>query len=165
MNKINDTKTITQAAKEILDLLYKEYSKKISYYGLMDINIKERHIFCSIPEDPLQDKKLFNDIVKTCNTSSVLLYNALKFLIEENFIEGGINPTLDGTYHITINSLTSNGISLIEGYNLGIKQKQAKFMLTFNIKEANLIKDFSIIKAPFALLGKLFNQNKLEKDK
>ena len=163
MSKINNTKTITQAAKEILDLLYKEYSKKISYYGLMDINIKERHIFCSIPEDPLQDKKLFNDIVKTYNASPVLLYNALKFLIEENFIEGGINPTLDGTCHIAINSLTSNGISLIDGYNLGIKQKQAKFMLIFNIKEANLIKDFSIIKAPLALLGKLFNQNKLEK--
>ena len=58
MSKINNTKTITQAAKEILDLLYKEYSKKITYYGLMDINIIEHHISCSIPESPLQDKRL-----------------------------------------------------------------------------------------------------------
>lgn len=64
MSKINNTKTITQAAKEILNLLYKEYSKKITYYDLMDINIIEHHISCSIPESPLQDKRLFNDIIK-----------------------------------------------------------------------------------------------------
>jgi len=93
--------------------------------------------------------------MKICDNNEVLLFNALNFLFEEDIIKGNISEDNDG-YSFNIYSLISNGVSLIEGYKLGIQQHEAKFMLIFNIKEANLVKELNIIKAPLAILSSLF---------
>lgn len=170
MKEFKNQKSITQTAKEILDLLYKEYSEKIPYGNL--INIEFRNLLLSYEASANSyDEELFSKMMKICENNEALLFNALIFLFDENFVKGINEQTLDGNYNILINSLTSNAISLIEGYKLGIKQNEAKFMLIFNIKEANLVKEFNIFKAPltifgncFKWIGNLFNRNKGEKD-
>lgn len=170
MKEVKKPKTITQTAKEILDLFYKECSEKIPYGNLIRIEFKNHLISYEASASSSYDKDLFNELMKICDNNEVLLFNALNFLFDKNFIKGINGQTLDWDYNISIDSLTSNGVSLIEGYNLGIKQNKAKFMLIFNIKEANLVKEFSIIKTPltifgnlFKYIGSLFNLNKGEK--
>lgn len=170
MKEVKKTKTITQTAKEILDLLYKEYSENIPYSFLITIEFENLLISYKASTSPY-DKELFSKIMKICNGNEILLFNALNFLFDENLIKGINEQDLDGNYNMSINSLTSNAISLIEGYKLGIKKNEAKFMLIFNIKEANLVKGFSIIKTSltffdnlFKWIGNLFNHNKGEKN-
>lgn len=164
------TITITQTAREILDLIYKEYSEKIPYGNLIRIEFENLLISYEASAGSSYDKDLFNKLMKICDNNEVLLFNALNFLFDESIIKGNISEDHDG-YSFNIDSLTSNGVSLIEGYKLGIKQNEAKFMLIFNIKEANLVKEFNIIKAPltafsnrFKWIVSLLNRNKREKD-
>ncbi len=170
MKEAKKQKSITQTAKEILDLLYKKCSKKIPYDILIRIDFEKLLTSYKASGSSSYDKDLFDELMKICDNSEVLLFNALNFLFDKNFIKGINGQTLDGNYNMSINSLTSNAISLIEGYKLGIKQTKAKFMLIFSIKEANLVKEFNIIKTPlitlgncFKWIGNLFNRNKIEK--
>lgn len=171
MEEVKNQKSITQTAKEILDLLYKKCSEKIPYGNLIRLEFKNLLISYKASVGSSHDEDLFNELMKICDNNEVLLFNALNFLFDKNFIKGINGQTLDGDYNMSIDFLTSNAISLIEGYKLGIKQNEAKFMLIFNIKEANLVKEFNIIKAPliifsncFKWIGNLFNRNKGEKD-
>ena len=159
MKKTEATKTITQTAKEILDLLYKEYSEKIPYGNLISIEFENFLISYEASASSSYNEDLFDKLMKICDNNEVLLFNALNFLFEEDIIKGNISEDNDG-YSFNIYSLTSNGVSLIEGYKLGIKQHEAKFMLIFNIKEANLVKELNIIKAPLALFDSLFKRTK-----
>ena len=171
MKEVKKQKSITQTAKEILDLLYEKCSEKIPYGNLISIEFEDFLISYEASASSSSDEDLFNKIMKICDNNEVLLFNTLNFLFDENIIKGNISEDHDGGYSFNIYSLTSNGVSLIEGYKLGIKQNEAKFMLIFNVKEANLVKEFNIFKAPLTILGNcfkwignLFNRDKGEKD-
>mgnify|MGYP000917819912 CR=1 FL=1 len=170
MKEVKKQKSITQTAKEILDLLYEKCSEKIPHGNLIRLEFENLLISYEASASSSYDKNLFNELMKICDNNEVLLFNALNFLFDKNFIKGIYGQTLDGNYNMSIDSLTSNAISLIEGYKLGIKQNETKFMLIFNIKEANLVKELNIIKVPltifgncFKWIGNLFNHNKGEK--
>ncbi|UJD06918.1 MAG: hypothetical protein HXL06_001870 [Candidatus Nanosynbacter sp. HMT-348_TM7c-JB] len=100
MKEAKKQKSITQTAKEILDLLYKKCSKKIPYNILIRIDFEKLLTSYKASGSSSYDKDLFDELMKIYDNSEVLLFNALIFLFDKNFIKGINGQTLDGNYNM-----------------------------------------------------------------